>query len=127
MGGLLVRSEQQLGLTRSRRGGAGVTSEASDRATPPVTYSDPNGRTVILSEATWAHITSGHPELVQMLDRLRAAVEHPSRTLPGRTAGENWLYLELKEAPAPWLKVVVRYGEQGEGRVVTAFLRRAMP
>src|SRR6185312_3539370 len=88
MGGLLVRSEQQLGLTRSRRGGAGVTSEASDRATPPVTYSDPNGRTVILSEATWAHITSGHPELVQMLDRLRAAVEHPSRTLPGRTAGD---------------------------------------
>ena len=104
-----------------------MTPEAGSAATALVTCADPDGRTVSLTEATWAHITSGHPELVQMLDQLRAAVEHPSRTLPGRTAGESWLYLELEAAPAPWLKMVVRYGEQGDGRVVTAFLRRALP
>jgi len=99
----------------------------SSEGKPPVTYTDPDGRTVTLTEAAWVHITSGHPELIQLFDRIRAAVEHPSRTLPGRTAGESWLYLELEEAPAPWLKVVVRYGERGDGRVVTAFLRRTMP
>lgn len=62
-----------------------------------------------------------------MLDRIGSAVEGPSRDVPGRDADERWLYLSLESAPAPWLKVVVRYGEQGEGRVVTAFLRRKMP
>jgi len=104
-----------------------VTPAVSSEEKPPVTYTDPDGRMVTLSEATWAHITSGHPELDRMLDRIRAAVEHPSRALPGRAAAESWFYLELEGAPAPWLKVVVRYGEQGDGRVVTAFLRRAMP
>ena len=104
-----------------------MTPAVSSEGKPPVIYSDPDGLTVTLTEATWAHITSGHPELVLMLDRIGAAVEHPSTALPGRTADERWLYLELKGAPAPWLKVVVRYGEQGDGRVVTAFLRRAMP
>ena len=104
-----------------------MTPEAGSEATPLTTCADPNGRTVTLTEATWTHITAGHPELVRVLDQLGAAVEHPSRTLPGRTAGESWFYLELVAAPAPWLKVVVRYGEQGDGRVVTAFLRRALP
>jgi len=39
--------------------------------------------------------------------------------------GEEWLYL-AGPGPARFLKVVVHY-EHGEGRIVTAFPRRAFP
>ena len=88
---------------------------------------DADGRRVVRLGRTTGHITFAHPELAPMLPLIGIAVERPTRRVPGRDAGEWRHYLELESAPAPWLKVVVRYDEQGDGRVVTAFLRRSLP
>ena len=88
---------------------------------------DPDGRTVVLREERWRHIVNGHPELRSLERKIIEAVERPTVRRPGRSHSETWHYLELRPPrPAPWLKVVVRYGAQ-EGLVVTAFLRRSMP
>lgn len=76
-------------VTLAARGGPEVTSEAGGHPSPPPTCTDPDHRGVTLSQTTWAHITSGHPELDRMLDQIGEAVEHPSQVLPGRTVGES--------------------------------------
>jgi hypothetical protein len=91
------------------------------------TVADPDGVEVVLREERWAHITAGHPELGRLESAVLRAVSSPTETLIGRSSGESWFYLDLgRHAPAGWLKVVVRYGQQG-GWIVTAFLRRSMP
>ena len=82
---------------------------------------------VVLSEERWRHIVVGHPEIAEVEAQIAEAIHAPEIVRDGRTAGEAWLYRRLPESSrAPWLKVVVRYGEEG-GRVLTAFLRRRMP
>lgn len=92
----------------------------------PATVIDPNGRTVHLTEERWGHIVAGHPELESHLVDMLAAVRDPRHRLRGRREDEEWFYLD-KIGPSRWLKVVVRYGESGDGWIVTAFARRSMP
>lgn len=88
---------------------------------------DPDGLDVLMRVERWAHIVGGHPELFSLEERVRRAIESPTRRLAGRSADERWFYLELiPPVPARWLKVVVRYGRQ-ENWIVTAFLRRSLP
>lgn len=88
---------------------------------------DPAGATVVLRAGTWAHIVRRHPELETSVEEVHQAVTSPTHQMTGREPGETWFYLALHPGSlAPWLKVVVRYGE-GRGQVVTAFLRRSMP
>ena len=88
---------------------------------------DPDGRMVSLSRERWEHIIDGHPELVTLQTAVMAAVQLPARrALPtGGWPGEEWCY-GRDVGPARWLKVVVLY-EQGNGRILTAFPRRAFP
>ena len=87
---------------------------------------DPDGRSVVFSEARWVHIFQGHPELRQHRQSILEAVRAPSRRLPGRRASEEWFY-KADVGPSRWLKVVVRYGATGDGWIVTAFARRSLP
>jgi hypothetical protein len=93
---------------------------------PPTTVIDPDGRTVDLTTERWEHITKGHPELRPHLDDVLATVHAPTLRRPGRTSGEQWFYQE-RVGLSRWLKVVVRYGANGRGWIVTAFARRSMP
>lgn len=86
---------------------------------------DPDGRPVDLTEERWQHIVAGHPELRPHLQSVMAAVRNPDRRMAGRSAAEEWFYLE-GAGPSRWLKVVVHF-ESGRGRIVTAFARRSMP
>jgi hypothetical protein len=86
---------------------------------------DQQGREVELTADRWTHITAGHPEMVGHQAGILAAVQHPTRHLPGRRPGEDWYYLE-NVGPSRWLKVVVAYrGERGS--ITTAFARRRLP
>jgi hypothetical protein len=89
------------------------------------TVSDPNGRTVELTEERWSHITERHPEIQAFEEGVMRAVQTPDRRRPGRLANEEWYYLKT-DAPSEWLKVVVAYAE-GRGHIVTAHARRSMP
>ncbi len=44
----------------------------------------------------------------------------------GRSEGEMWFFAEWDTGRFPWLQVVVHY-EGGEGWIVTAFPREALP
>ena len=100
-------------------------SPAPDR--PRIRTVDPAGVSIVLSEERWVHISEGHPEVVEIEHELLQAIREPDIRRDGRLADEIWSYRRLPDGSrAPWLKVVVRYGEDG-GWVVTAFLRRRMP
>ena len=86
---------------------------------------DPDGQRVVLTETVWEHITRDHTDLdLHALDVL-GIVRVPDISMPGRFEDEIWFYAR-GVGPSRWLKVVVHY-EAGEGRIVTAFARRAMP
>ena len=86
---------------------------------------DPNGRTVELTDERWYHIVERHPD-IQTLDQVvLQAVQAPDQHMPGRSANEEWYYVET-DTPSNWLKVVVAYAE-GRGHIVTAYARRSMP
>jgi len=88
---------------------------------------DTAGLSVVLTDERWSHIAQGHPELVEIEHEIAEAVRAPDAHREGRSAGEVWCYRRLPEGSrAPWLKVVVRYREEG-GWIITAFLRRRMP
>lgn len=92
----------------------------------PKKIRDREGREVLLSPERWKHIVSGHPEIEVYEQEVRRAVESPTAVLPGREAGEEWLYLE-GAGPSRWLKVVVVFDREGSGRIITAFARRKKP
>jgi len=91
-----------------------------------VSVLDPDGRSVVLSEGRWAHVTDGHPELHNFRKEVLETVQAPSRRLPGRALSEEWFY-KADVGPSRWLKVVVRYDPSDSGRIVTAFARRSLP
>ncbi len=86
---------------------------------------DPDRRRVVLTEERWEHIKAEHATLAPKLREIMAAVREPAVTLPGRSANETWF---LAENPGrfPWIQVVVHY-EGGDGWIVTAFPRSALP
>ena len=86
---------------------------------------DPDGRRVILTAPAWVHVRRNHPENDVEAEDLLAAIARPTRRIRGREPGEEWFYFEFA-GPSRWLKVVVHY-EHDEGRIVTAFPRRAFP
>lgn len=92
----------------------------------PQTIRDREGREVLLSPERWGHIVSGHPEIEVYEQEIRRAVESPTTVVPGREPGEEWLYLE-GAGPSRWLKVVVVFDSDGNGRIITAFARRRKP
>lgn len=89
---------------------------------------DPNGRRVELDQERWQHITDphdGHPELAALQTQVLHAVEAPDRHRPGHAPNEEWFYL-AGAGPSRWLKVVVVFQAEN-GRIITAFPRRAFP
>jgi hypothetical protein len=89
------------------------------------TVADPDGRAVVLTQRTWDHIISRHPELRPFRSAVVAAVRAPTVRRGGRTPGEEWFYLRVI-GPSRWLKVVVTYRGRS-GQIRTAFARRAFP
>jgi hypothetical protein len=92
----------------------------------PEIIRDREDREVLLSPERWQHIVSGHPEIEAYEQEIQRAVESPTAVLPGREPDEEWLYLE-KAGPSRWLKVVVVFDSDGNGRIITAFARRRKP
>lgn len=92
----------------------------------PQKIRDRQGRDVLLNPERWQHIVSGHPEIEIYGKEIHLAVESPTAVLPGREPDEEWLYLE-KAGPSRWLKVVVVFDSDGNGRIITAFARRRKP
>jgi hypothetical protein len=86
---------------------------------------DPDWRRVVLTEEGWLHILERHHEMEFLLSEIIDAVETPTRRIPGRYGYEEWFY-GRGAGPAKWLKVSV-HSDHGEGRIVTAFPRRAFP
>lgn len=86
---------------------------------------DPDDRPVVMSSETWRHIVTAHPELDVAPNVLLDAVAAPDRRARGRETGEEWFY-RGGVGPSRWLRVVVHY-EHDQGRIVTAFPRRAFP
>ena len=80
-----------------------------------MSFSGPSGG------STFSTITT----LADDLDRILAGLPSPSFRRRGRWPDEEWFYLE-GFGPTRYAKVVVHY-EQGEGRIVTVFPRRAFP
>jgi hypothetical protein len=78
------------------------------------------GRTVLLEEARWQHILNGHPEMDGLQLAVKTAVERADHRAEGNGPGIEKLYgAEL--GPAAWLVVVVAYGPQGWGKILTAY------
>ena len=86
---------------------------------------DPDGRRVFLTEERWEHIRRGHATLAPKLREVMAAVREPSLSMRGRSESEMWFFAEAA-GRFRWLQVVVHY-EGGEGWIVTAFPREAVP
>jgi hypothetical protein len=86
---------------------------------------DPDGRRVLLSSERWLHIIEDHEELAGELDEILRGLARPALRRHGRWPEEEWYYL-AGPGPTRFVKVVVHY-EGGEGRIVTAFPRRAFP
>jgi hypothetical protein len=87
--------------------------------------SDPDGRRVVLSAERWLHILDDHEELADELHAILRGLGAPARRRLGRWPDEEWFYL-TGLGPSRYVKVVVHY-VRGEGRVITAFPRRAFP
>jgi hypothetical protein len=92
----------------------------------PEKISDRRGREVLLSPNRWRHVVSAHPEIAVYKPDLRRAVESPTSVVAGREPDEEWLYLE-GAGPSRWLKVVVVFDSEDQGRIITSFARRRKP
>jgi hypothetical protein len=86
---------------------------------------DPDGRSVELTDERWAHISQRHPEIKPHEDAVLGAVRQPDRHTAGSLENEEWFYAKMV-GPSNWLKVVVAYAE-GRGYIVTAHARKSMP
>ena len=86
---------------------------------------DPDGRRIVLSTERWLHVLEAHEELGDELQALLTGLAAPAIQRHGRWPGEEWFYL-AGPGPTRFVKVVVHY-EYGEGRIITAFPRRAFP
>jgi hypothetical protein len=92
----------------------------------PETIRDRRGREVVLSPDRWGHVVSAHPEIATYRQEVRRAVESPTSVVAGRESDEEWLYLE-GAGPSRWLKVVVVFDTEDQGRIITSFARRRKP
>lgn len=86
---------------------------------------DPDSRRVVLTVDRWLHVIENHEELATELDAILTGLMTPAARRMGRWPGEEWYYL-AGPGPTRFVKVVVHY-DHGEGRVLTAFPRRAFP
>jgi hypothetical protein len=84
------------------------------------TMTDPQGRTVWLTEERWKHIIDGHPEVERHLDGLKRCVQTAEKRSKGNRKGAEKLWAR-NIGPAKWFCVVVGY----EGR--TGSIRTALP
>jgi len=86
---------------------------------------DSDGRRVVLTSDRWAHIVQTHEELAEDIDAVLRGLAAPTRRRRGRWPDEEWFYV-AGAGPTRFVKVVVHY-EGDEGRIITAFPRRAFP
>jgi hypothetical protein len=87
---------------------------------------DPLGRTVQLTEERWNHIIEGHPYMASFRADVIRAIEAPTHRIEQPRPGRKWFYLR-DAGPSRWLKVVVAFDEDSNGRIRTAFPRRSTP
>lgn len=87
------------------------------------TMTDPQGRTVWLTQRGWDHAQTGHPEI--RLPDLKRAVETAEKRTRGRFVDTEKLWAR-GVGPARWLVVVVAY-EGRVGRVKTALAHTKDP
>ncbi|MBB5056934.1 hypothetical protein HDF16_001619 [Granulicella aggregans] len=92
------------------------------------TVLDPEGYDLVLDSERWAHITDGHPEMVEHLERLRATLSTPQVIQRETPDSETHYYYRLtdrsfKHAQDIYINAVVRRVEnERRGAVKTAFL-----
>jgi hypothetical protein len=84
---------------------------------------DPEGRTVVLTDDVWAHIMRRHPEMSRYEQAIMETITNPDRIDPDPRPGRE-RFLGYRRGPSMWLRVVVSFAEEGDGRIVTAYGRR---
>jgi hypothetical protein len=83
------------------------------------TVIEPDGRTVVLTEEAWEHITQGHPGMARFESAVLATVSHPLHREPDiRPSRER--YFSMGNGPRRWLRVVIDFSTD-PAEVVTAF------
>jgi hypothetical protein len=83
------------------------------------TCKDSLGRSVVLTQDRWDHITDGHPEMGGLHLAVMRVVENADTTMPGNFPNSVKFYKE-KLGPAKGLVVVVKYTD-GQGQVITSY------
>jgi hypothetical protein len=89
------------------------------------TITDPQGRTVWLTQERWDHIIEEHPEVEKHLEALKKCVQTAEKRTKGNYSGSEKLW-RRNVGPARWFCVVVRY-ERRTGTVRTALPVRRGP
>src|SRR3989344_6197491 len=87
---------------------------------------DKQGKRVYLSKERWKHISKHHPN-VNSLHDIEETIKTPISTINNEE--ENivayFSHFKLREGPAKYLKVVVKY-LNGEGHIVTSYYVKSL-
>ena len=81
---------------------------------------------MVFTERSWRHISASRVELLNELDAILAAIEHPDLREPDPRSGRERFYRRYVTDRLRWLRVVVDFNEE-PAVVVTAFLQRKDP
>jgi len=85
----------------------------------------PNGRLVLITSDTWAHVISEHEYMAPYLDDVVATLEYPDHRRSDKRPGREQYY-KRGVGPLNWLRAVIEF-EGANDRLVTAFGQRQDP
>jgi len=85
--------------------------------------SDKTGRKIQLSKDRWNHITVKHPNMTNMLEDIKKALEKPTFIVPHKYTKDMRNYYFYYKLEKHYLLVSVKY-LNGSGFVATAFITR---
>lgn len=91
---------------------------------PEFEVTDPQGYLIRLDRVAWVHILTGHPEICNLSDSLKATIEEPNIIQALEDHPSRFKYYRLAERDKYLMAVVQRNQSTMDGRVVTAFLVR---
>lgn len=93
------------------------------RAGIRATVIEPDGRTVVLTDAAWEHILREHAEMAPFERTVMETITHPVDRVPDERPGRE-RYVNESVGPSRFLTVVVQFAGDDRGEIVTAFGHR---
>lgn len=92
----------------------------------PLVATDPKGRVVLLTEASWNHIYVRRPQLLNDLSAIIQTIENPELHEMDWRADRERFYRSVITDKIRWLRVVVDFSVE-PAVVLTAFVQRKNP